>query len=123
RPGSSMNWQIRGTGSIGSGVNSGPLVIIDGVPGDADLLNPNDIENISVLKDAAASAIYGSRAPYGVVLITTKKGKSGAMRVSFSTTTSIRNPTNMLDKMGSLDFMDYMNEGMVNTGNTPYFDE
>tara|TARA_R110002051_G_scaffold314666_1_gene391951 strand:+ start:1387 stop:4515 length:3129 start_codon:yes stop_codon:yes gene_type:complete len=122
RPGSSMNWQIRGTGSIGN-ASSSPLIMVDGVPGNPDILNPEDIESISVLKDAAASAIYGSRAPYGVILITTKKGKSGIMRVSASSTLSIRTPTETLDKMGSLDFMNYMNEGLRNTGNTPFFDD
>lgn len=68
-----MNVSIRGTGTIGEGSSASPLILIDGMEGNMNMLNPNDIENISVLKDAAASSIYGSRAPYGVVLITTKK--------------------------------------------------
>ena len=71
-PGASMNINIRGIGSLSGG---SPYVLIDNIPGNMDLLNPNDIESISVLKDAAASAIYGARAPYGVILITTKSGK------------------------------------------------
>ena len=72
-----MDMNIRGTGTIGEGSESGPLVLIDGMEGDINSINPQDIENISVLKDAAASSIYGSRAPFGVILVTTKRGKSG----------------------------------------------
>lgn len=122
RPGSSMNWSIRGTGTIGDS-KSTPLIIIDGVPGDPNLISPEDIENISVLKDAAASAIYGSRAPYGVVIITTKKGTASKMKVNFSANLSWKSATKMLDKMGSIDFMEYMNEGMINNGQSPYFSE
>ena len=68
---------VRGTGTIGQGSSGSPLILIDGAEGDINTVNPQDIENISVLKDAAASSIYGSRAPFGVILITTKKGKSG----------------------------------------------
>lgn len=66
-------FNIRGTGTIGKGSSVSPLVLIDGMEGDINAINPQDIENISVLKDAAASSIYGSRAPGGVILITTKK--------------------------------------------------
>ncbi len=69
---------IRGGGTIGEGSKSAPLVLIDGIEGDMNSINPNDIKSISVLKDASSSAIYGSRAAFGVVLITTKKeGKAG----------------------------------------------
>ncbi len=68
-----MKVNIRGAGTIGDGSNASPLILIDGMEGNMNMLNPNDIESISVLKDAAASSIYGSRAPFGVVLITTKK--------------------------------------------------
>lgn len=76
-PGEAMNINIRGVGSIGEGSNSSPLVLIDGMEGDLATLNPNDIANISVLKDAAAASIYGSRAPFGVILVTTKGGDQG----------------------------------------------
>lgn len=59
---------IRGTGNLNTGSSASPLVLIDGAEGDINSLNPQDIANISVLKDAAASAIYGSRAPFGVIL-------------------------------------------------------
>lgn len=74
--GADMKVNIRGAGTIGDGSNASPLILIDGMEGNMNMLNPNDIESISVLKDAAASSIYGSRAPFGVVLITTKR-KSG----------------------------------------------
>ena len=72
--GSDKKFNIRGVGTIGAGSKVEPLVLIDGMEGDMNAINPQDIENISVLKDAAASSIYGSRAPGGVILITTKKG-------------------------------------------------
>ncbi len=71
-PGAAININVRGVSTVN---NTSPLILVDGVPGSLDLLNPNDIESISVLKDAASSAIYGSRAANGVILVTTKKGK------------------------------------------------
>ena len=73
-PGSSVKFNIRGTTSINGG---DPLVLIDNVPGDIDMLNPEDIESVSILKDAASSAIYGARAAFGVILVTTKKAQKG----------------------------------------------
>jgi TonB-linked SusC/RagA family outer membrane protein len=73
--GASSSWNIHGPNTIGSGSSGGALILVDGVETNPDMINPNDIESISVLKDAASTAIYGSRAPYGVVLITTKSGK------------------------------------------------
>ena len=95
RPNSSPSFNIRGKTSIGQGGSA--LVLIDGVEGNASLLNPNDIESVSVLKDAASSAIYGSRAPYGVVLITTKNAKKGTATVSYQTNLSFETPTAMPD--------------------------
>ena len=95
RPNSSPSFNIRGKTSIGQGGSA--LVLIDGVEGNASLLNPNDIESVSVLKDAASSAIYGSRAPYGVVLITTKNAKKGTATVSYQTNLSFERPTAMPD--------------------------
>ena len=93
RPNSSPSFNIRGKTSIGQGGSA--LVLIDGVEGNASLLNPNDIESVSVLKDAASSAIYGSRAPYGVVLITTKSAKKGTATVNYQTNLSFETPTAM----------------------------
>ena len=68
-----MNINIRGTGTIGDGSGSSPLVLIDGIEGNLNTVNPNDIESVSVLKDAASASIYGARASFGVILVTTKK--------------------------------------------------
>ncbi|MCO5235240.1 MAG: TonB-dependent receptor plug domain-containing protein [Chitinophagaceae bacterium] len=75
KPGTTKSINIRGY--TGLGTTGEPLILVDGVPADINTVNPNDIESISVLKDAASSAIYGSRAPYGVILITTRQGKRG----------------------------------------------
>lgn len=91
RPNSSPSYNIRGTTSIGQGGSA--LILIDGVEGDPSLLNPNDIESVSVLKDAASSAIYGSRAPYGVVLITTKTANQGKPTVSYQANLTFEKPT------------------------------
>ena len=71
---------IRGTTTIGQGSSGEPLVLIDGMQGDINTINPQDIESVSVLKDAAAASIYGSRAAFGVILITTKNGKRGHLQ-------------------------------------------
>lgn len=95
RPNSSPSYNIRGTTSIGQGGSA--LILIDGVEGDPSLLNPNDIESVSVLKDAASSAIYGSRAPYGVVLITTKTAKQGKPTISYQANLTFEQPTTIPD--------------------------
>lgn len=82
---------IRGTTSIGAGGNA--LVLIDGVEGDASMVNPNDIESISVLKDAASASIYGARGAFGVVLITTKKAPKDRTQITYSTNYSVKKPT------------------------------
>lgn len=84
---SNLNFDIHGTGTIGDGSSASPLVLIDGAEGNLNAINPADIENISILKDASASSIYGSRAAFGVVLVTTKKVRP-ARRPSATTTTS-----------------------------------
>lgn len=97
KPGRSADYNIRGTTSIGAGGSA--LILIDGVEGDPSQLNPNDIESVSVLKDAASAAIYGSRAPYGVVLITTKNPESneGKFTVNYTTNLSVMDPTAIPD--------------------------
>lgn len=90
RPGSKGKINIRGYTSINGGT---PLVLIDGVPGDINLLNPSDVATISVLKDASSAAIYGARAAYGVILITTRQGQAGKLQVSYSNNFSISKPT------------------------------
>ena len=96
-PGGETKFSIRGVASInGSG---SPLILIDNVPGDIDMLNPEDIESVSVLKDAASSAIYGSRAAFGVILITTKKGRKGErFNMKYNNSISFETTNNMLEQ-------------------------
>ena len=79
-----MSVNVRGTGTIGDGSTASPLILIDGIEGDMNTINYNDVESISVLKDAASSSIYGARGAFGVILITTKSGKAGKTHVSYS---------------------------------------
>jgi TonB-linked SusC/RagA family outer membrane protein len=95
RPTQSPSYNIRGITSIGQGGNS--LVLIDGVEGDPSLLNPNDIESISVLKDAASASIYGARGVFGIVLITTKNPSKGKTSIVYSHNFSFKNPVVMPD--------------------------
>lgn len=90
KPTQSPSYNIRGTTSIGQGGSA--LILIDGFEGDPSLLNPNDIETISILKDAASAAIYGARGVFGVVLITTKKGVKGRTNVSYSSNFASKSP-------------------------------
>ncbi|HVS94880.1 MAG TPA: TonB-dependent receptor [Puia sp.] len=91
KPIRSSDYNVRGTTSIGAGGSA--LILIDGVPGDPNLLNPNDIENVTVLKDAAASAIYGARGAFGVILITTKSPKKGRTQLNYSSSLTFSAPT------------------------------
>lgn len=115
---------VRGVGTIGEGSSGAPLILIDGVEGDINSLTTQDIENISVLKDAAASSIYGSRAPFGVILITTKTGTEGG-RLSINYNNSFRIGTMINEKhmMNSVDFASWMNDAHTNAGQLVFFDE
>lgn len=93
-PGATPEINIRGFNSINGG---GPLILIDGIVGDIDRVNPADIETVTVLKDAASSAIYGARGAFGVVLITTKKGKAGSLAVNYTNNFSATRPTTRTD--------------------------
>ena len=111
--------RIRGVGTLN---NASPLVIIDGMEGDMNILNPNDIQNISILKDAASSAIYGSRAANGVILVTTKKGNKERVNVTYSGRVSLTSPTNLLDAVTNYaDYMTLMNESATNLGGSGDF--
>jgi len=114
-PGSNVSIRIRGLGSIN---NSDPLLVIDGVPTDLPLnaLNHNDVESVDVLKDASATAIYGSRGANGVVLITTKKGKSGDGVISLSTNWGFQNTTSVPDMLNARQFASLHNEMMAGNG-------
>ena len=95
KPNQAPSYNIRGLTSIGQGGSA--LILIDGVEGDPSMLNPNDIESISVLKDAASASIYGARGAFGVVLINTKNPSKGKTTVTFSSNYSIRKPTAVPD--------------------------
>ena len=115
KPGSRTSFNIRGYAGLGATYS--PLVIIDGVTGYFDDLNPNDIETLTVLKDAAASAIYGAQAAYGVVLITTKSGKKNEKPViSYNNNFSFNSPTVLPKTAGSLEFAKLFREASINDG-------
>lgn len=122
-PGQGSNVRIRGFGTLG---NNDPLYVIDGVPTTDNLanFNQNDIESIQILKDATSASIYGSRAGNGVVIITTKKGKSGQPKVTFDAYWGSQSPRKFLDLLNTQQYGDYLwaskrNAGVVNpiTGN------
>lgn len=100
KPGTAINMNVRGATSINDNTNGAPLVLVDNVPMDIDLLDPNDIESITTLKDAAASAIYGARAAFGVILITTKQGrKETPIRISYNNNFSFSTPASLPRKV------------------------
>lgn len=107
-PGAGTKIQIRGAGSINS--NNDALVVVDGLPGiDPASLSPDDIESIDVLKDASAAAIYGTRAANGVVLITTKKGKSGVAQMRYDNYVGMQNVSKKLDVLNGREYMEVLN--------------
>lgn len=118
---SSLALNIRGTGTIGTGSNSSPLVLIDGSEGDMNSLSANDIESISVLKDASASSIYGSRAAFGVILIKTKNGREGRARVAYTGNVRFATATQVPEMMDSEQFAKYFNAAGTNAGNGTVF--
>ncbi len=114
RPGKGAEFNIRGTTSINGG---SPLILVDGVQMDINLVNPEDVESVSVLKDAASSAIYGARAAYGVILVTTKSGKKNvAPRVSLKATVVFNQPTVQPEPMNSMEYVNFMNMVERNSG-------
>ena len=105
--------QVRGQGTLN---NSSPLVIIDGIEGSLSSVAPNDVESMSVLKDAASASIYGSRAANGVILITTKKGKEGKVKISYNGYISMDSPSKMIKPVSDYArHMELTNEGYENS--------
>lgn len=111
---------IRGIGTLGT-AGQAPLVLVDGVEMGLNNIDPNDIESISVLKDASSAAIYGSRAANGVILVTTKRAKSGKISVSYNGYVGKQSPTNLPELVNGLDHMLMMNEARANSGLAPNF--
>lgn len=105
---------IRGSGSYGAG--GGPLVLIDGLAGSLNDVDPNIIKSITVLKDAASAAIYGSRAANGVILVETKRGAEGKMQVSYNSYAGFQNPTSLPDFVNSAEYAILRNEANANMG-------
>lgn len=125
-PGRSMSINIRGAETTeidGQRVGSTePYVLVDNIPGTLDQVNPEDIETISVLKDAAATAIYGARATYGVILVTTKNGKKEQKpQITYTNNFSIMNPINLPKMIDSHTFATVFNEAAINAGQSPVF--
>ena len=103
--GQTMNVNIRGTGTIGKGSSASPLILIDGMEGNMNNLNPEDIENISVLKDAASTAIYGSRAANGIILVKTKAGQKGKPTVSLRYTYGVEQQPQRIPLLNARDYI------------------
>ena len=120
---SSMSINIRGAGTIGDGSGSSPLILIDGIEGDLNSVNPNDIENVSVLKDAASASIYGARAAFGVILVTTKSGKSGKAKVSYNGNVRFSDALCVPEMMDSYQFALYFNRAAENAGDSGPFSQ
>lgn len=114
--GEQMNINIRGIGSIGDGSNSSPLILIDGMEGDLSTINPSDIESISVLKDGASASIYGSRAPFGVILVTTKRGTKKGVNVNYSANLRLQQPVSVPKMVDSYTYALMVNEAAQNSG-------
>lgn len=115
------NIRVRGIGTLNS---AGPYILVDGVEtGTLSSVDPNDIETISVLKDAASAAIYGSKAANGVILITTKRGKTGKTKISYSGYVSFQNATNMVERMGSYEYATLLNQALEAEGMAKRFSD
>ena len=124
KPGASPSIRVRGSGSITA--SNEPLYVVDGFPlmdGNISDLNPSDIESMEILKDASSTAIYGSRGANGIVMITTKKGKSGTKNLSVNTSVGVQMPGRLANLISGEDFISFMNAGYKNQGsNIPFSD-
>lgn len=121
RPGGTTTVRIRGTGSVNAG--NEPLYVIDGFPtGNLNSINVNDIESMEVLKDASATAIYGSRGSNGVILVTTRRGRAGKSVVSYDGYYGQQSVRRKIPLLNARQFAEFVNEANVNNGAAPYFD-
>jgi TonB-linked SusC/RagA family outer membrane protein len=115
-PGAAPVVRIRGLGTIG---NNAPLYVIDGIPGDISYIDPADIESINVLKDASAATIYGARASNGVVIVSTRRGKSGAPTVTFNSFWGNNQLTNNIDLVNKAQYNQISRQAQENAGEAP----
>lgn len=136
-PGAAVTTRVRGISSINAGAE--PLYVIDGVPmvtqnvgrigfGGQNVntlsdINPGDIESVTILKDASATAIYGARGSNGVILITTKRGEAYRSRVSFSSSVGFQQPARTMELLNARQFMEYRNEASINDGGVPVYSQ
>jgi len=119
KPGGGYDIKIRGISSISG--SSAPLVVIDGIPGaNLDNINPDDIDKIDILKDASSTAIYGSRATNGVIIVTTKRGTVGKPKISYSGYFGFKNYTNLPDMMSGGEYLQLARESARATNNNVY---
>lgn len=120
-PGSEyLDFKIRGVGTIG---NSQPLVLIDGIQKGLETIDSDDIESVTVLKDASASAIYGARAANGVILITTKRAKKGQFTIEFDGYYGVQTPSLRQEFLGAREYLELINESFLNAGQDPIYSE
>ena len=120
-PSEPIDFNVRGYESINGGQ---PLVLVDNVPMDLNRINPNDIESISVLKDASAAAVYGARAAFGVILVTTKKGKGDKINISFGAEYTLSKPIFLIDPVTDpYQFVLARNEANIRTNGAPAYDQ
>lgn len=119
QPGAGMQVRIRGANSI-KGSND-PLWIIDGFPGDINMINTSDIESVEILKDASATAIYGSRGANGVVIVTTKRAKQGDLHVEYNGSAGVQTLTKTLEMLSGDEYMHYLNDKAAIQGNPAVF--
>ncbi len=120
-PGGGATIRIRGITSLNS---TAPLIIIDGVPANSiDLVNPNDVESLTVLKDAASAAIYGSQGASGVIVITTKRGKAGVSNLDYNYEYGVQQATAQPEYVGIQDYFRYFNEQRINDGGTNFYSD
>lgn len=122
-PGAKQSINLRGY--TGFGTAAAPLVVIDGIQGgDLNMINMSDVESISVLKDAASAAIYGSNAPFGVILVTTKKGQKGQKpTITFEHNVGFAEPINLPQMMNSIEVADFFNQASTNSQRAPRVNE
>lgn len=120
-PGAKVSINIRGVGSF---IDNAPLIVIDGVPaGSLDLISPDEVETVTILKDASAAAIYGSNGANGVIMVTTKSGKKGEARLNYSYKSGFNEAANMPRLLNAKEYALLQNEARINSGRMPLFSD
>ncbi|SHF39430.1 TonB-linked outer membrane protein, SusC/RagA family [Pedobacter caeni] len=120
-PGAGVSINIRGVGSF---INNAPLIVIDGVPaGSLDLISPDEVETVTILKDASAAAIYGSNGANGVIMVTTKSGKKGEAKLNYSYKAGFNEAANMPRLLNATEYALLQNEARINSGRMPLFSD